>query len=135
GRRTMGRRGALVALHSAVLLFGFAGLFGKWLLLPPLWIVLGRTAVAAAALGALRATQRGAASPFDVRLIANGALLALHWVAFFAAIQMSSVAIGLLGFASFPLFVLLLERGLLGRRWTGREAMIAVLVTLGLLLL
>ena len=45
---------ALVALHAAVLLFGFAGLFGPWLGWPPLWIVLGRTAIAAAALGALR---------------------------------------------------------------------------------
>ena len=130
----MGRRGALVGLHGAVLLFGFAGLFGKWLLLPPVWIVLGRTVVAAAALGVFRATQRDPL-PFDARLIANGAVLALHWVAFFTAIQMSSVAIGLLGFASFPLFVLLLERALLGRRWSPREAVVAALVTLGLILL
>jgi drug/metabolite transporter (DMT)-like permease len=136
GRETdMGRRGALVGLHGAVLLFGFAGLFGKWLLLPPVWIVLGRTAVAAAALAALRAVQRDALPSFDVRLVANGAVLALHWVAFFAAIQISSVAIGLLGFASFPLFVLVAERVLLGRRWTGREAVVALLVTLGLALL
>jgi drug/metabolite transporter (DMT)-like permease len=132
--KAMGRKAALVGLHGAVLLFGFAGLFGKWLLLPPVWIVLGRTVVAAAALGVLRATQRDPL-PFDVRLIANGAVLALHWVAFFTAIQMSSVAIGLLGFASFPLFVLLLERALLGRRWSPREAGIAALVTLGLMLL
>ena len=38
---------ALVALHAAVLLFGFAGLFGPWLGWAPLWIVLGRTAIAA----------------------------------------------------------------------------------------
>jgi drug/metabolite transporter (DMT)-like permease len=30
---------ALLALHAAVLLFGFAGLFGKWLALSPLLIV------------------------------------------------------------------------------------------------
>ena len=43
-------RDALVSLHVAALLFGFAGLFGKWLVLPPAAIVLGRTAVAAVAL-------------------------------------------------------------------------------------
>ena len=45
---------ALVALHAAVALFGFAGLFGKWLTLSPVAIVLGRTAIAAVALGILR---------------------------------------------------------------------------------
>jgi drug/metabolite transporter (DMT)-like permease len=130
----MNRHGAVFALHGAVLLFGFAGLFGKWLDLPPIYIVLGRTIVAAAALAALRALRREARPPFDVRLIATGAALALHWVAFFAAIQVASVAIGLLGYASFPLFVLVLERVVLGQRWGGREVATAALVLTGLLL-
>src|SRR4249920_3433979 len=112
--RPMNRNGGVLALHGAVLLFGFAGLFGKWLDLPPVYIVLGRTIVATAALAALRALQGEPPPPFDVRLVATGAALALHWVAFFAAIQVASVAIGLLGFASFPLFVLVLERAMLG---------------------
>jgi drug/metabolite transporter (DMT)-like permease len=43
-------------------------------------------------------------------LLLNGAILAMHWVTFFLAIQVSSVAIGLLGYAGFPLFTLLIER-------------------------
>jgi len=131
----MNKSAALFALHGAVLLFGFAGLFGKWLALPPLAIVLGRTLVAAVALGALLGATRARRPAFDARLIGNGIVLAVHWVAFFTAIQVASVAIGLLGFASFPLFVLLLERALLGRRWSAREALTAALVTIGLLLL
>jgi drug/metabolite transporter (DMT)-like permease len=133
----MTRTGALVALHGAVLLFGVAGLFGKWLDLAPVVIVLGRTTIAAAALAALRAAQQRApaAPPFDVRLIGNGVLLALHWFAFFEAIRISTVATGLLGYASFPLFVLVLERLLLGRRWAAREAVTAAFVTGGLGLL
>jgi drug/metabolite transporter (DMT)-like permease len=125
---------ALVALHAAVALFGFAGLFGKWLALSPVAIVLGRTAIAAVALGILqlRASER---ARFDVRLIGNGVLLALHWLSFFAAIQVSTVAVGLLGFASFPLFTLLAERVFLARRLRRREALTAVLVTAGLVLL
>ncbi len=126
---------ALAALHCAVLLFGFAGLFGKWLDLPPAVIVLGRTLVAATALGLLRALQGKRGAPFDLRLAGMGALLAAHWVSFYAAIQVASVAIGLLGFASFPLFVLLLERALLGRRWSAREGATAGFVTVGLALL
>jgi hypothetical protein len=132
----MGRRGALVGLHGAVLLFGFAGLFGKWLLLPPVWIVLGRTAVAAAALSASRDATRCA--PSSMRPIANGAAQALHWVAFFAAIQISSVAIGpqrAVALPAFRLFVLLAATRAFGRQWTGREAAVALFVTLGLTLL
>ena len=125
---------ALVAVHAAVALFGFAGLFGKWLPLSPVAIVLGRTAIAAAALGILylRARQR---APFDVRLIANGIVLALHWLSFFAAIQVSTVAVGLLGFASFPLFTLVTERVFFARQLKRREGVTALLVTVGLVLL
>jgi drug/metabolite transporter (DMT)-like permease len=131
------RARALVALHVAVLLFGFAGLFGKWLPLPPATIVFGRAAIASVALALLLPLtgQAGAAGDrLDWKLAASGALLALHWVAFFRAIQIASVAVGLLGFASFPLFVLLLEALLRQRRLRGREWAIAALVSGGLLL-
>ena len=124
----------LVALHCAVLLFGFAGLFGKWLTLSPVAIVLGRTLIAAASLGLLVAARRERA-PFVAGLAANGIVLAVHWVAFFEAIRVSTIAIGLLGFASFPLFVLVLERVMLGRRWRGVEAITALMVAFGLVVL
>jgi drug/metabolite transporter (DMT)-like permease len=131
------RSRALAALHLAVLLFGFAGLFGKWLPLPPVTIVFGRAAVAAIALAALfpLSGERGEArSRFEWALAASGAVLALHWVAFFHAIQTAGVAVGLLGFASFPLFVLLLEATLRQRRLRFAEWVTAAVVTGGLLL-
>ena len=70
-----------------------------------------------------------------MRLIANGVVLALHWLSFFAAIQVSTVAVGLLGFASFPLFTLLAERVFFARRLRRREGVTALLVTAGLVLL
>jgi drug/metabolite transporter (DMT)-like permease len=128
----MTSRASLAVLHAAVALFGFAGLFGKWLAWYPVVIVFGRTVVAAGVLALVvswRPAERGGPS---VALAANGLILAVHWVAFFAAIQVSTVAIGLLGFASFPLFVIVLERLLLGRRWKVPEAATAVLVVAGL---
>jgi len=112
----------------------FAGLFGKWLALPPVAIVLGRTIVAALALAALALARGRAAGPTRL-LAANGVVLVIHWTAFFEAIAASSVAIGLLGYATFPLFVLALERWLLGRRWSGAEAATAALVATGLVVL
>ena len=52
------QRSALVSLHAAVLLFGFAGLFGKWLALSPELIVLGRTIVASTASSVKRRLRR-----------------------------------------------------------------------------
>ena len=129
------QRGALVSLHAAVLLFGVAGLFGKWLALSPELIVLGRTAIASVALAALLRVLREPSGGFEWRLAAGGAVLALHWIAFFRAVQMSSVAIGLLGFASFPLFVLIVEAMFLRRRLHLADWVTVALVTSGLLLL
>ena len=130
------RARSLAALHLAVALFGFAGLFGKWLALPPVTIVFGRTVVASVALAVLFGLTRGRGASdrrrVDWRLAGNGALLALHWVAFF---QTASVAVGLLGFASFPLFVLILEAATRQRALRGGEWATAILVASGLALL
>ena len=53
------RRRARRACISAVALFGFAGLFGKWIAWDPVAIVLGRTAIAALVLGLRRALPQG----------------------------------------------------------------------------
>ena len=117
----MSHTAALIALHAAVALFGFAGLFGKWLDLSPVAIVLGRTAIAAAALGHLRLRSRRARpvrrSPRRERCPPR-----LHWVCFFAAIQVSTVAVGLLGYRELPLFTLAAERALFARRLRGGKA-------------
>ena len=126
---------ALVALHAAVALFGLAGLFGKILDLSPLAIVLGRTLVAAVVLGTTALVRREHIGRNEPSMMLNGAILALHWVLFFLAIQVSSVAVGLLGYAAFPLFTLLIERR--GRlRDAARAEWIAVLlVVAGFILL
>jgi drug/metabolite transporter (DMT)-like permease len=131
----MNRALALLALHAAVLLFGFAGLFGKWLALSPLLIVFARTAVAAGALGLVRLAAPARRQAFALPLLANGAVLALHWVTFFIAIQVSDVATGLLGYASFPLFALLLERPPGRQRWSARDFAVALGVVIGLALM
>ena len=125
---------AFLGLHAAVALFGFAGLFGKWLALPPLAIVIGRAGIAALALAAILVLQR---RPFRVHaaLARNGIVLAIHWVTFFEAIRVSSVAIGLLGYATFPLFVLVLERFMLARAFSRDRVATAILVVAGLAVL
>lgn len=119
----------LLQIHIAVLLFGLAGLFGKWLLLHPIIIVLGRVFFASLALaGFLLALRR----PLHLRkkqdavyLAVLGALLAVHWITFFQSIQVSTVAVGLLTFSTFPVFTALLEPIFFKERWRGRDLLIA----------
>ncbi|WP_300667579.1 DMT family transporter [Desulfoluna sp.] len=100
-------------IHVATLLFGVAGLFGKLVYLSPVGIVFGRVFFAALFLGpalflAGRKIRLQRRQDY-VFLGLQGLILALHWGTFFKAIQVSSVAVGLLTFATFPVFTTLLE--------------------------
>jgi len=97
----------------AVLLFGAAGLFGKFLDLPAIWIVFGRCGFAALALGGVLALGPNRFWRLSLReglfFLLLGLILAFHWAAFFHTIQVSSVALGVITFSTFPLFTTLLE--------------------------
>jgi len=125
-----------VQLHIAVLLFGLAGLFGKFLHLSSIEIVFGRAAFAAFALWpvvmVLRKRRRVTDWSRILAIALAGVVLAFHWGSFFYAIQVSTVAIGLLTFASFPAFVTLLEPWVFGERWRGIDLVTALLVIVGL---
>lgn len=124
-------------LHISVFLFGLAGLFGKSVEGGAWVIVSGRTLFAALALLGFSLLQR---RPLTVsrsdwaRFFLSGFLLAVHWWTFFHAINVSSVAIGLLGFAAFPVFVILLEPWATGERGNTTDFGSVIAVTAGLLL-
>lgn len=129
------RTAAFVSLHAAVALFGFAALFGKWIELPATAIVLGRTVVAAITLAIVLAMRERALGPVRPALVLNGAILATHWVAFFEAVQVASVAVALIGYATFPLFVLVLERRRGAGPTSGGDTAVAALTAAGLVVL
>lgn len=109
----MRKQQSLLAIHTAVLLFGIAGLFGKWLSLSPFIIVFGRVFFASAALSVFflitRAPRKSPARRDFWLLALLGIILAIHWTSFFKSIQVSSVSIGLLAFATYPVFTTFLE--------------------------
>ena len=124
-------------LHASVFLFGLAGLFGKAISGGAWAIVAGRTVFASLALliFSLALSKPLAVSRSDwPRFVVSGVLLALHWWTFFHAIGVSSVAIGLLGFASFPVFASLLEHWITRERGNLADHAMTALVTAGLLL-
>ncbi|MFO7734564.1 MAG: DMT family transporter [Candidatus Aminicenantes bacterium] len=133
------RRQSLWEIHVAVLLFGFPGLFGKWIPLSPHLIVFGRVFFAALALGAVLALGRRSlriASRGDAGLLAFcGLILAVHWTLFFQSVQVSSVAVGLLAYSSFPVFTVFLEPLLLGEPRDRGSLGFALLCVLGIALI
>lgn len=128
----------LLAIHLAVLLFGLAGLFGKWILLPATIIVWGRVFFASISLGLFLWMRR---MPFRLSrssdywyLLLLGVLLALHWVTFFRAIQLSTVAIGLLTFSTFPIFTAFLEPVFFRERQKAGDILLALVTFAGVAL-
>ncbi len=131
-------KGAL-QIHIAVFLFGFAGLFGKFLSCSPLYIVLGRTFFAFIALYVYaRLVSKTVLMAFGKKefffFILQGILLALHWWSFFFSIQISSVAVGLVTFSTFPLFVTFLEPLWFKEKLKPVDIVIAGAVFIGILL-
>lgn len=107
------KNGGLVATHIAVLLFGLVGLFAKVVALPAIILVLGRTFFSSAFLGAYLTVKR---QKFALKtrgdyvlIVFAGIILAIHWTSFMQSIQVSTVAVGTLTLATFPLFSAVLE--------------------------
>jgi len=138
-----GRGRGLSEIHGAVLLFGLAGLFGKWLDLSPFVIVFGRVLFASLVLGLLLALRpRCAGAPPRTGagreawlFLGLGLLLAAHWTLFFLSIQVSTVAVGLLSYSSFPVFTAFLEPALTRRRLDPRSLLFSGLCLLGVFLI
>ncbi|TME08744.1 MAG: EamA family transporter [Chloroflexi bacterium] len=129
----------LVFANVAVLLFGLAGVLGKLSVLPAPLIVFGRAFFAGLVLLAVCWFQHISLRPKRPQdgflLLGQGVLLALHWTAFFQAINVSNVAIGLLSFSSFPLFTAALEPLLLHQRPSRIQIVAALFILPGIYLL
>ncbi len=129
---------SLVEIHLAVLLFGLSGLFGKLLTLSPTIIVLGRVFFSSVFLLILIVYFKKDMKLKDKKhylyLILMGLILALHWSAFFKSIQVSTVAIGLLTFSTFPVFATFLEPFFFKEEIKLSNILIAVVTLLGVVL-
>ena len=103
----------IISLHLAIFLFGFSALFGKFISLSPIAIVFGRTFVAAITsfliLRSLKQDYKLNAKNDYLFLCSLGVLFAVHWFTFFKSVQVSSVAIAVLTFSTYPVFVTFLE--------------------------
>ncbi len=138
---------SLIYLHSAVLLFGGTALFSKLIGLPALDITVYRTAVAAIVLFIVLSLQKQkvtltSAKDYGIALLL-GIVVGIHWVTYFAGMQMAGGTIGVIAFFTYPVITVFLEP-LLNRLISKTKAnckpkqkdiIIAVIVMIGIFLL
>ena len=127
----------LLILQGIILIWGVTSVLGKMITLPPETLVVWRTGIAAAALGAwfLIRRARVAFGVWERRALANGVLIGLHWYLFFLAARLGNVSTMLTGIATGALWVALLEPLFIReRRLHLRECVLALVVTGGVAL-
>lgn len=137
----MGRgdtREALIKLHLSVIIAGTTGLYGRLISLGGLALSWYRMLIAAGALwvafGAMGLLER--ASRRDVwRMFTVGAMLAIHWVLFYASIKASNISIGVVCFTLVGFFTAFLEPWLTHGRISAREVMVSGLTLVGVALI
>lgn len=129
---------SLIQLHLAVVLAGGSGLFAKCVAVGPVGITCGRTLFGSLTLLVAATVMNSSLrlrSRRDLPMLAvSGAVLAVHWFAFFVSIQVSTVAIGMLAFSTFPLFVTFLEPLFFDERLHRSDVVTALVVVAGLIL-
>ena len=132
-------RQGIISVLVAIPFVSLTGLFGKFLSHSPLLIVQGRTffAFGALLLSLLILRKKIIFSNYRewLRMILCGIILAVHWIAFFKSIQVSTVAIGLLTFASYPLFTIFLEPIFFHEKLSKRNLSAILIVICGLVLM
>ena len=129
---------SLFEVHFAVFLFGFSALFGKTINQPPLIIVYGRVFFASLTLAVILLSFKQKfklnSSKDYLMLILLGAIFAVHWLTFFLSIKVSSIAIAVLTFSTFPIFVTFMEPYFLKGKIRQSDVISALIVFLGVLL-
>lgn len=129
---------ALFKVHCTAVLFGATGILGVLIESDSFVLTLARLLIAFLALSLFfrfKKTRLQKLSLKEMGLQALlGGLLTAHWVTFYIAVKVGGVAVGTLGFASFPAFVALFEMLALKERLKIREFYLLAAITLGLIL-
>lgn len=119
-------------LHLVVLAWGLTAILGKLIALPPVDVVMGRTAVAAAAFAvlarllghSLRVPRRRVLGMLGV-----GFILGLHWILFFWSARLATASVCLAAMPTGMLWASLIEPFIDGsRRWRPAELLVGVVM-------
>lgn len=129
----------LLSAHAAVLIFGLTALFAKLIALSAIEITLLRSVFAIAAIGLYikylnESLRLNSARDYLIAFLL-GFFLATHWVTYFHAMQISSIAIGVISLYTYPVITVFIEPFFHGERPHIKDILSALLVLFGIYLL
>jgi len=129
----------LVAVHTAVLIFGLTALFSKIIPLTAVEITIFRSIFAASMIAFLfiwqgKSLRLSKTKDYSIALLL-GVLLALHWVTYFHAMQVSTIAVGVIALFTFPVITVFLEPLFHGEKPQLKDILSALTVLFGIYLL
>jgi drug/metabolite transporter (DMT)-like permease len=129
----------LLILYLSIFLLSFTGPLAKLISWPAHIIILGRSFFAAISLYVFflfKKTSLKLKSKKDIAIfIGLGILLALHWVFYFAAIKVSTVAIGMISLYTYPVISTLIEPFFFNEKFRLKELISAIFVFVGIIIL
>lgn len=128
----------LILLHCTVLVWGFTGSLGELITIPAVGLVWYRVLIASVSLFIyflISKTNFKVNKILFLKLVANGALVGGHWILFFAAIKLSTVAVTLVCLSSMTLFTAILEPLINKKRISKLEILSGTLIICGIVLI
>ena len=133
------KRKSLLGLHASNILFACTGLFSKLIPLPAIDITALRCLIAAGVLLVIITLIKRKILLSGLRdwLLMGlcGLLMCLHWVTFFHAMQVSTVAVGMIALYTYPIITVFLEPFWQGQRPHRADLLCGVAVLAGVCLL
>jgi drug/metabolite transporter (DMT)-like permease len=125
-------------MHLSIFLWGFTAILGKLITLNESLLVWYRMGITLITLGVYALVMK---KPLKVpikemlKMSGIGAILAIHWVFFYAAIKYSNVSVTLSTFSSTALFTALLEPMVTGRKIKVSEIILSLIALAGILII
>lgn len=129
---------AYFLMHTAILLWGFTGIFGKLIQMNEGMIVWYRMIISAFSLGLFMLWKKQSFRvPYRALSVITitGIIVALHWITFYGAIKASNVSVTLACFSSIALFTAILEPIIFKTRHHSSEILLGIGVIAGIYLI
>ncbi|MDE7387201.1 MAG: DMT family transporter [Muribaculaceae bacterium] len=126
---------SLIELHIAILLAACSGIFGNLIALNAVLITGYRMAISAVILCLLCVILKQGVrlfTPKSVKTMVSGALLAVHWIFFYASIKYSNVSVGVVCFTLSGFFTALLAPIINRRKFQFAEIALSSLTLVGI---
>jgi len=126
----------VIELNIAVLLVSTSGVLGRYISMPPPITIWWRCLFAAVILGAFcwykKINLKVSRKKDWVTIILSGLFFGAHWVTYFYALHLSSVAIGMLSLFTYPVITALLEPLFFKSKLNKNHVLLGLVVLVGI---